>query len=368
MYLTVPTNWDDKIIDLIAEINSSDEYKHKIKQVYGTTITSIGSGRMDTPEIPIDILEKHINKIHQIGAKFNFLINAPSLGGEEHDIKHRNKILETLQFINGLGVDIVTISIPFLGELINYHFPHIKIKISTLVDVRSVQHVKLLERLGPKVHSVTLSMFVNREFKLLKAMAENAQFELELLANSFCINNCPYQKYHGDLTCWYSKKDKNWDAPFNDYRALSCDLVRFKDKSEIIKSPWIRPEDIDTYESFGISSIKIAGRTFSTWSIMRVIKNYALGRYDGNLWDLIMPSIPIDIDNTKLDGFLDHFLKKGFTCDTECGKCTYCNHIANKTVKYKNEYLDYVEDLKMRLDARINCSIKPKAYFKQTIM
>lgn len=366
MVLNVPTNWDERIIDKIQEINESDTYRYKVGQVYGATLTDIGSGRLETPVLPDDVLRKHIESIQRLGVKFNFIANSPSLGGKEHDRRYRQQILDTISWMSELGVDMITVSIPFLGELINEYFPHIKVKLSTMLDVRSVQNIELLEPLGPKIYSITVSRFINRDFKLLKEILNAASFEIELLANSLCLLNCPYQMYHSDLVCWQARSEKGWEEPFTDYRSMACDMVRLKEPSQVIKSPWIRPDDLEEYESIGIHSIKIAGRTFPTEWILYIIDAYANGYYDGNLWDLIIPFLPIYVDNQSLNGFLQHFKNHNLNCSTDCKKCNYCEKIANKSVKYKDEAYIYLEDLEERLYARIHHDKNVSSYFKES--
>lgn len=118
MYLTVPTNWDEKLLTVFAEINESKKTKYKIGQVYGGTLTDFGDGRTETGSLPDIQTRKYIEKVHQLGLPFNFVINAPSMCGKEHDIGHRKQILETIKWIEALGGDIVTVANPFLGELV----------------------------------------------------------------------------------------------------------------------------------------------------------------------------------------------------------------------------------------------------------
>ncbi|MCT4688865.1 U32 family peptidase [Vallitalea sp.] len=366
MFLNIPTNWDNEILNTVEKINSSSQFNYKVGQIYGSSLNDIGSGRLDTPMVEDIVLKDHINKCHELGVMFNFVINSPSLGGIEHDQVHREKILDVIRWISDLGADIVTVSIPFLGELINHHFPHLKVKMSTILDVRNVQGIRLLDQLGPNIHSITLSRFINREMQLLKNIVHEIDFEVELLANSFCLHNCPYQKYHADLVCWQAKTDKNWKEPFQDYRALGCDGIRFRDPSELIKSPWIRPEDLIIYENLGIHSIKIAGRTFPTQWIVKIIKAYAKGSYDGNLWELIMPFHPVYVDNKLLDGFIDYFSRKKFDCGVNCGTCTYCNEVADKVVTFNEEKEEYLEDLDKRLEGRIDRELQVQPYLAQS--
>ena len=235
-----------------------------------------------------------------------------------------------------------------------------------MLDIRDIQHINLINQMGPKVACITLSRFINRNFELLKNMVDIAPFELELLANSLCLHNCPYQMYHSDLVCWQARKKRGWEEPFADYRAVACDRIRFTDKSQVIKSPWIRPEDLNEYEQIGISSIKIAGRTFPTEWIINIVEAYARGNYSGNMWDLILPFQDIYVDNRKLNNFLKHFKNNRPSCDSNCGKCRYCEKIAEDVVSYGDETEEYLIDLEKRLDARINTVDTLPPYFKES--
>ena len=368
MYLNIPTNWDNELVDIIAIINSNDLYTYKIGQVYGSCLTNIGSGRLDTPAISVDRAKEHIKNIQQQGIKFNFLINAPSLAGKEHDRRYRAEIINTLHWINNLGVDIVTVSIPFLGELINLHFPNLLVKMSTILDVRTIQGVDMLEELGPNIYGVTVSRFINRDFELIKQMVLKAPYNIELLANSLCLLNCPYQKYHGDLVCWYAKIDRGWEEPFTDYRTLGCDKIRLNNLSQVIKSPWIRPEDLEVYAKLGIDSIKIAGRTFPSDILFLIIKAYASGNHSGNLWDLIAPHLPIYIDNNKLNGFIDFFTTNPYRCNSSCGECTYCDEVAKESVFLTKNAKPFLIDLNKRLEARLDNKIIQIPYLSGSIL
>jgi collagenase-like PrtC family protease len=359
--LTVPSNWDNNLVSEIERINTQDDFTVKVGQVYGAVLTNIGDGRMDTPQLQESELRDHIERIHKIGLPFNFLLNAPSMGGVEHVQAHRTYIVDTIKWVEGLGVDMVTISNPFLGELIESYCPRLKLKISTIVDVKTIQSVLLLEHLGPHIDSITLSFNINREFELLKAILDSVSCEIELLANIICLLNCPFQWYHYDLVGSYTKLQRDYQLPFKDYTHLGCDLVRLKNLGEIIRTPWIRPEDIKVYESFGISSIKLAGRTWPTEAIVSMIQAYAQCQYDGNLWDFIAPWIPVQIDNKAIDkNFIDFFTKKNFDCSSYCGKCRFCDEIAVKAVSLKPEAPSYLQDLERRLAARIDRSISPE--------
>jgi collagenase-like PrtC family protease len=131
---------------------------------------------------------------------------------------------------------------------------------------------------------------------------------------------------------------------------------------ELLKSPWIRPEDIPHYEALGYDRFKITERFKRTPLLIEHVKAYESRRYDGNLLDLF--TLPrkgaftplhleyfikpehvnimkvselekvfdlevrqlIRMDNRKLDGFIEHF-KKMDCNQTSCSQCLYCEKV-----------------------------------------
>ena len=138
--LNVPTNWDDAIIDEIRNINTSQEYPVKIKQLYGAVLTNIGGGRVSAPNLQNSQIKSHIDAAHKLGLNFNFLLNAPSIGGIEINKRDWAGLIRTIKWVEEMGADIVTISNPFIGELVSHNSDKLKIKIFT-------QHLDLTQLL-----------------------------------------------------------------------------------------------------------------------------------------------------------------------------------------------------------------------------
>ena len=104
------------------------------------------------------------------------------------------------------------------------------------------------------------------------------------------------------------------------------------DPAQLLKAPWIRPEDLELYEELGYDEFKLAGREMdSTWTL-NVARAYAARRWDGDLNDLVLGfdhldpfgRLPLRIPNRALDGFADYFRKK-HDCRLGCRDCTYCD-------------------------------------------
>jgi collagenase-like PrtC family protease len=134
---------------------------------------------------------------------------------------------------------------------------------------------------------------------------------------------------------------------------------------ELLKSPWIRPEDISHYEKLGYDHFKITERFKRTPLLLEHVKAYENRRYEGNLLDLF--TLPrkgaftplhleyfikpehvnimkiselekvfdlevrelIQLDNQKLDGFIQ-FFKKHDCNQTTCQACRYCETVFEK--------------------------------------
>jgi hypothetical protein len=178
---------------------------------------------------------------------------------------------------------------------------------------------------------------------------------------------------------------------------LNCSTIKFSDPTEVIKSRWIRPEDLSHYEAIGINKFKIAGRRMSTEWIVRSVKAFSSRKYEGNLIDIIQgfsmsfgnleqkdPNLKLSetigkeskskllIDNTKLNGFIDFFKKQN--CIAMCDECNYCDEWAKKAVvlnkeestRYVQSIQNYIDDIKSSREFGVT-SAKDKEKTKSAI-
>jgi len=147
------------------------------------------------------------------------------------------------------------------------------------------------------------------------------------------------------------------------------------DPVELLKSPWIRPEDIPHYEAIGYDHFKITERFKRTPLLLEHVMAYENRRYDGNLLDLftlprkgaftpihleyfIQPEHVnimkiselekvfdlevrelIQLDNRKLKGFIDRFKTKDCNL-TSCSSCRYCDTVFKKVAVVKKEEVE----------------------------
>ncbi|MFW9864605.1 MAG: U32 family peptidase [Candidatus Thorarchaeota archaeon] len=363
--------------------------KYPVRDLYGVgNFSIVGHGRPSflINEISEEQIAEYVKEVHKKGMEFSYLLNAPCMSNMEYEPNFHRRLINYIQWISDIGSDNVIVTIPFLIQIIKEQFPKLKIRVSTISDVNSVNRAKFYENLG--ADEITPSIMINRDFKTLSNIIKTVKCKIVLLLTDGCLYQCPFRYYHYNLLGHSSQSDHELGGKYIDSCILNCSAIKFSNPTEVIKARWIRPEDLSYYEEIGIDTFKIAGRRMSTEWIVRAVKAYSSRKYDGNLVDIIQgftlsiggekdPSIKftktIDqesksklmIDNTKLDGFLDFFKKQD--CVSMCGECNYCEEWAKKAIilhkeeapKYVDSVKDYLDDLVTSREFGVD-TVKPK--------
>ena len=354
MKFTVGTNWQD---DLISKIK-----KDSVKEVYGKLAWDfVGGGRPAyiSADPSKEKVCSYIKQAHQNGMEFNYLLSAVCLGNKEFTTFGQKKIHQLLDWVVSIGVDSVTVSIPYLLQLIKKQYPQLKVHISSFANVNTIERAKYWEDLGAA--RITLDEFtLNRDFKLLRKIRNSLGCELQLIANNGCLYNCPFVDYH-----YTSLSHNSQLQPTFDFCVLNCKYLRITNPVNFIRAGWIRPEDICFYEDIGIDSMILATEDISTEKILLIVDAYSKRQYVGNLMDLlfinycygfkdIAQQAPVYIDNQALDGFIEHFIKND--CHLmACHECGYCQEITKQVVKVDPNYREKITDeYKVILDSLIN--------------
>ncbi|MCK4670746.1 MAG: U32 family peptidase [Nanoarchaeota archaeon] len=367
MRITIATNWDDKLIEELAKINNTA--KNRVFEVFGSIRCDfLGSCRpgIILPEISMEDIARHIKVCHKHNIKFNYIMNAISLHNREYDIELRKKVIDFVKNLVDVGIDAITITNPVLIEVIRKNFPELYICASTACKIDNLRRIKWYEDMG--VNRIILETDINRDFKLLKKIADQTKLKLEVLTNLQCILHCPNNTY--DYICDSFRSQELDKKFFYNYPKIKCSYEKLQNPVEFIKSPWIRPEDLHYYEEIGIGIAKIAGREASTDWLLNCAIAYANEKYDGNLFDLIgnmvissigrypidennLPPIEIVIDNKSLNGFIWIFKEKG--CNFDCKDCDYCERFA-KNIKIDSLLLEeYKKRAKLLLE-KMRCN------------
>ncbi|MHB8492745.1 MAG: U32 family peptidase, partial [Solirubrobacteraceae bacterium] len=232
-----------------------------------------------------DDVRRFTERARGAGIRVNYLLNSAVLDHTEYTHAGRERILRYVGEVVDTGVDMVTIAVPYLIELVRTQFPELPVSVSVICEVASTHSLRLFESYG--VERVQLAEDCNRDLRLLEQLKTAAASDLSLVVNNGCLRFCGYRAYHNSL-CSQGSQSEEPRHGYIDYPLLKCSAVRSRDPVEILRSPWIRPEDLPYYEQrFGIELFKIAGRQLPVQTILRIAAAYARLGYDGNFMDLL---------------------------------------------------------------------------------
>ncbi|MFO8026998.1 MAG: U32 family peptidase, partial [Opitutales bacterium] len=360
---------------------------YPVDEVYGKfPADGISGGRpryLATPLSEAD-LRAYIRLLDRHGIAFNYLLNGACFGNREWTRSWQKRVTALLERLGEIGVSRLTVSTPFLLELVKRRFPEFKVRVGIYAQVDTPRRARFWEELG--ADAIVLESFsINRNFRRLAAIRRAVRCDLELIANHVCLMNCPMQSYHQN---GFAHASDDSGTLFIDYCLMRCSRLRLTDPSQFIKSAWIRPEDLAVYEAMGYTHFKLLERGIPSAELLRRTKAYSEGRFDGNLAELFLsygfqqptrkeslwslrhfwkprqvkqrqlkplrelaqlqgwlsplPDCPIRVEARKIpDDFLDGFRKRDCV-SMDCRTCGYCERIATEAVSIKPDYCSKV--------------------------
>ena len=395
MKLSLAANYDPEIIPELA--------RHPVDEVYGRLPSDgLSSGRPRYLATPLSQkqLRDYAKSLDSHGIAFNYLINGACLGNQEWTSPWQRKLTKLLGKLQDIGVRRLTVSTPFLLELVKKRFPTFKVRVGIYAQIDTAKRARFWEALG--ADSLTLESFsINRDFKRLSEIRKAVSCELQLIANHVCLPNCPMQVYHQNGFAHASDDSKTL---FIDYCLLNCTRKRLEDPALFIKAGWIRPEDLKAYEDIGYGTFKLLERGIPSVELLKRVKAYSQRSFKGNLAELLLPygfkterrkeplwalrnffkpfqanplkllplmelaksqgmssaleRQPVCIDSESIpQDFLDGF--NGRDCSAlDCADCGYCSKIAEKAVSieegFKADSLRrFDETMKDAIDGRL---------------
>ena len=366
MKLRVSTNWDSALLKPMAETGVVEELYGKL------AFDAIGGPRPGflLPQVTREQVADFVRACHEHGLKFNYLLNALSLGNYQYSREGFDRIVELIQWVAAIGCDTVTVGTPFMLRMVKTHAPQLRVKASTVARVNNAQMARRYEDLG--ADEIIVDENINRNFRMLRAIRRAVDCELELIVNCCCLWPCPAMADHVISDGHASQEQLRRSHCYLQLPHFCCTRERFSNPVEIVKARWIRPEDVAEYEAIGYQKFKVVERFKNTRALLHHTAAYAARRHEGNLLELL--SLPnrghyvepfgpyfnqpehinvgkvmrvagllefsmsdlIQIDNRRLDGFLDFF--KGCECEAAtCEECGYCERVAAEAVVHQRE-------------------------------
>ncbi|HLP59960.1 MAG TPA: U32 family peptidase, partial [Candidatus Deferrimicrobium sp.] len=333
----------------------------------------VGGGR---PTFALPVIDKnkvaqHVEVIHRHGLKFNYLLNAVCLDNRETTREFNREIRELMEWLGQIKVDYVTVSAPMLIEMVRNILPHVKISLSTFANVTTISQARFFRDLG--VTEITLPESKNRDFRFLETLkagfADDDGLRFQLIATNDCLFNCPLRYFHPNFQGHASQSWHITGGFALDYCMVRCTYFKLLHPEELLKSPWIRPEDLKIYEDLGYEKFKLTERMKTTEKIAAVTGSYFQRKYEGNLLRLlntrmheedfevprfsalmdgknIAPhkmaatirlifALKANLPNAALEHFLDGFKsrERGDCRDLDCATCGYCKGWADQVLE-----------------------------------
>lgn len=383
---SVAANYDPELVHALSA--------YPVSEVYGKFPSDgISGGRPEYMSTPVSKreLRNYVKLLDSHGMVFNYLLNGSCFGNSEWTRPWQKNATSLLAQLLDLGIRHVTVSTPFLLELIKRRFPEFHVKVGIYAQVDTARRARFWEDLG--ADAITLESFsINRDLTRLSGIRKAVKCELQLIANHVCLPNCPMQVYHQN-GCAHASDGSG--KLFIDYCILRCSQKRIQDPSLFIKAGWIRPEDLGVYEALGYRTFKLLERGIPSSELLRRVKAYSERHYEGNLAGLFLSygfkepvkkgkfwtlrhfwkprqanpvklkklfdlarrqgmlfeqeECPVIIDSKKIPSdFLKSFADRDCS-SLSCEECGYCSRIAGQAVTVKPAFRD--EILKMYAEA-----------------
>jgi collagenase-like PrtC family protease len=293
------------------------EFSANISSMYFPIPSNIcGNGRSRNRVSSIEETINHIKLSHKYGVASYALMNSTTEGGHELTHTFEQQIRETLNTLMDAGLNGLVTNHPLICSWVDvlrrqkgYDFT---IKIGLWSEVSYPRDVEVFSNFGADAFSVNFDL--NRNFPMLEALRLCTPKKLILLANNGCIYRCPYRFFHRSLQSLYSRMSREEQQGIRSqfsYFELCGDYLK-SHPLDLIKTPFIRPEDVSIYLDMGFDEIKLSTRNHPYYVMRDVIKCYVEERYEGDICKLLFKHIKNEksFDNRLFDGIIGRIKKE----------------------------------------------------------
>jgi len=331
---SVPYNNDPATLESVFQLKSQNG--NRIREIYLSGPQEYaGSGRIAS-ELGLGEFVRVVDSIHKEGIRVNLLLNSICEGSDWYSPAVLNSTMDYLKRVHEEnGVEALTIANPLYIREIKKRFPRIEVCASVLSDIDCVEKAIIFRKAGADV--ITPDVNINRDLNLLKKIKEKSGAEIKLMVNEGCLFRCAFRKFHFNYISHKSRKPEKGMRAEDNVFSLNCIQFSKGDPSQILKSGWIRPEDMRRYGEI-TNYFKLVGRTSSKTMILRCVEAYMNESWNGDLLELMAGNLYslgmsqlMHLDNKALDQI--GFFEKVASCDKECSECDYCSAVVAKLIK-----------------------------------
>lgn len=341
MQFDVPFLPDNRYVQFL------EEHEQSLYSVHYSLQQDIPDGRHSTGTIPVTELNRTLSPLTSVRkyALLNSRFHSPDT---YLDKKHIQKILHILEALlaeqNIHGIVIIDF---YLLIALSDASPEISSQLEAVPGVNTM--LDSFERIQSWMQNIshtrfktsaklTLDRSLNRKMEMLEEVSASCKeqypdIRLTLLANEGCLFRCPF-KYSHDAHIAYANIETCINRTYEINSRLGCIRILSEHPGEILRSPFIRPEDQKYYTPYA-DVLKICGRTLEPDFLKTVIKAYIEGKFNGNLLSLLdtqdWQADRLSLANSE---FSRDFLERLTTCDNNCSECGYCESLFKRVSRF----------------------------------
>lgn len=286
--LNVGCNFDPGLLDVLSQLNAEFE-DVQIGELYGSVngLSPVMSARpaFRLPTVAEGDFRAYALRALAMGMPIAYTINV-SYVDQRQLFKEQDALRDFAIFLQDCGVHRAIVAHPLVAEVLEG--TGLRLRLSTILQYRHPRQLEQIKARCPSVDSICFDVFINRDKTILGEMSAACKelgVEAEVLANEFCIYECPdrnqcYDTHAQDL-------DRNEVRIFKGYPMGRCIGERIRKPIEWLWARSVLPQHMQFYaERFGIKSFKVTGRTHPTSYIARVARVYMSKHFAGNLLEL----------------------------------------------------------------------------------
>lgn len=332
-------NFDPNLIEEINNLNKRIDGRNRITEFFAALPSSpYLSTRPGNRILNVswEQFEEQIRRMNECSISLIYLFNAKT-DLNEIDLSEFKTFLHNLFEI---GVTKLIAYSPKLCRFIKTINSGFEVTISSVYNIRSKLQLDEVHASGADSAYLD-SIFINRNFELLRELRDYADIPLKLYANVSCLSQCSNKDLHYTVL---SSPDKAYQLVMNDKLFKYCSIEKLNNPTTWLQMQWIRPEDIDVYVEEGFNHFKLTDRLAPTESLILIAEHYLKGISPANLFPIIERNgtkykdlvtdtqNPFFVDSSEIpEDFIEHF-RKGI-CNSSNIHCKYCNEIAKNAVR-----------------------------------
>lgn len=341
IFFKMATNFDSELLENIGKLNK--KYNNaKVYEIYGSLPKGVvGSGRhaADLPDVSQETIVEHVAAVHKQGMKFNYLLNAPTNLAQEKTVL--DKLRKKLDSLQKAGVDSITITDDSVIKIALEEYSALDVNVSLIKGIDTLEEAQKYSELG--VESITLNQHtVNRNPGKIKEIVEGVSCKIYLYANVSCLDHCSIRDQHYKNYVTNAAISTEQQNKENDPFTIKCAISYLKNPVEFLKSPFIRPEDLEYYQRLGIYGFKLSDRNEPTNALTALLEAYMSQEFHGNLFNLLFRDGRKWTKALKSIGIIDEIKVPNIHMDND--KLTKMNFLQKITTLKEKELEKFYEE------------------------